>query len=78
LHRQPAYVRGMSTMQGAFVWGLRKRKARTPLRLFKMKKTREIDRDRKVGMHLAGDHKPLKYSENLTKTQKAIKKPIKN
>jgi len=65
-------------MQGVYVCWLRKRRARTPLRLFKMKKTRETDRDRKVGMHLSGDHKHLKYSENLTKTQKEIKKPIKN
>jgi hypothetical protein len=31
----------------------------------------------KGGRHLAGDHRPLKDSMNLIKTQKEIKKPIK-
>jgi hypothetical protein len=44
----------------------------------KNKKTRQNDREGKVGMHLAGDQKPLKYSENLTETQNEIKKLIKN
>jgi hypothetical protein len=51
---------------------------RTPLRLFKNKKTRQTYRAGKAGMHLAGDQKPLKDSVNLTETQKENKKPINN
>jgi hypothetical protein len=59
-----------------YVRGLTQNRARTPLRLFKNKKTRQTYRAGKAGMHLAGDQKPLKDSVNLTETQKENKKPI--
>jgi hypothetical protein len=63
-------------MQSAYVRGLTQNKVRTPLILFKNKKTRQTYRVGKDGMYLASDQKPLKDSINLIKTQKANKKPI--
>ena len=71
------YVRGLSIVQSTYVRGLTQIRARTPLKLFKNKKTRKTDRAGKAGMHLAGDQKPLKDLVNLTETQKVIKNPFK-
>jgi hypothetical protein len=51
---------------------------RTPLGFLKKKNTRQTDWVGKTSRHLAGDQRPLKDSVNLIKTQKEIKKPIKN
>jgi hypothetical protein len=67
LHQQPTYVREMT-----------QNKVRTPLRLFKNKKTRHNYREGKAGMHLAGDQKPQKDSVKLTETRKENKKQINN
>jgi hypothetical protein len=76
LHQQPAYVRGLFTVQSTYVRGLTQNRARTPLSLFKNKKTRQTYRAGKAGMHLGGDQNPLTDSVNLTETRKENKKPI--
>jgi hypothetical protein len=76
LHQQPVYVHGLFTLQSMHVCELTQTRVRTHLSLFKNKKTRQTYRAGKDGMHLIGDHNPLKESVNMTETQKESKNPI--
>jgi hypothetical protein len=76
LHQQLTYVCGLVTVQSVYVCGLTQNRERTPLILFKNKKTRKNYRVGKSGMHLGGHQNPLIDSTNLIETQKENKKPI--